>query len=153
MWAVLVGARGLVLLCLVVTLPACAASTRSEPERQWTARANAICDEWDHRVHKLGTATTLPRVAFIARHAAVLAQRYVERLRALPPPSGHSADAQAALSSLARSERALEDLAKAAASGDQEAVDRAGTALRIAFRTADRHIVRLGAHQCLSDDG
>src|SRR5205823_3114817 len=106
-------AVGTLAILVAAVVSSCAASSRQEDPRQWRARANAVCDQWDHAVHKLGSATTFPRVASVARDAAALANRYVKRLRELPPPTGHTRDARRMLRALDELAPALERLASA----------------------------------------
>jgi hypothetical protein len=144
---------GTVVVAAIAALAACGGSAEGSDPREWRARADAICAEWDRDVHRLGGATTLARVAVVARRSSELARRHVQRLRRLRVPPEDSREVGRMLSTLERSTAALEAVARAAAAGDHPAADRAARALRRASAAADALVAQLGLHQCLSSDG
>lgn len=128
------------------------ASGASHPA-PWSVRANAICDRWDHAVHRLGSARTLPDVSRTTALAATLADRFTNQLDQLEPPPHERRTEREFILAIRRTADSLRDLSRAAGTNSRAATDQAATDLKRAVRSADRLAVALTVKQCRSNDG
>jgi hypothetical protein len=147
------GIWGCVVVLTTVALAGCGNRVHGQSLRSWQTQANAICDRWDHAVHRLGAASAPPAVARVAALAAAIDRRYVNQLAQLPPPHAQAKLADELIGALRHSTSKLARVARAAATGNRAAMDSAGSDLLSANRIADLKARQLHLRQCLSNDG
>jgi hypothetical protein len=135
---------------LVLFVTACGGSGSSErlSKEEFQSQANAICAKYEEQLKAIGSPSSIEEIPDVVDQALAILNKEIGEIAALNPPEELQSDFDKLLAASNRTKSAADDLAEAATSGDQAAVQKALDEGNAASTEADQLAGNLGLDSC-----
>jgi hypothetical protein len=121
--------------------------TRAELREQ----GNAICAKYEGQIDELAVPSAIDDIPGYVAKAAPIVENEIDELKALDPPDEAQETFDQMIAEAEKTLTAGRDLAEAAETGDDAAVEEALNAGNVASSRADRHAQTLGLTECTNE--